>query len=217
MTGQDWFEKDFYKVLGVDKKASESDIKKAYRKRARALHPDANPNDPKAEERFKNIGEAYSVLSDPEKRQQYDAIRSMAGGARFTAGDGSGAAGFEDLLGGLFGGRNVRFTTPGRGRAGTQNIPPEYEDLLGGLFNQGGGGGFGGFNATRGPQPGADVTASMTIPFRHAVEGTTGTITVAGDAMTVRIPAGVKDGQTIRLRGKGRPGAGGGPNGDLLV
>ncbi len=69
MTGQDWFEKDFYKVLGVDKKASESDIKKAYRKRARALHPDANPNDPKAEERFKNIGEAYSVLSDPEKRQ----------------------------------------------------------------------------------------------------------------------------------------------------
>ena len=141
MTGQDWFDKDFYAVLGVAKDASAEDIKKAYRKLARKLHPDANRNDPTSEQKFKEVGEAYAVLSDAEKRQQYDAIRSMAGGARFTAGPG-GAGSFEDLLGGLFGGggRNVRFSTGGSGGA-----TPDLEDLLG-MFGQGGYGG-GGFNS----------------------------------------------------------------------
>lgn len=219
MTGQDWMDKDFYKILGVAKDASAADIKKSYRKLAREMHPDANPNDPRAEERFKEIGEAYSVLSDKEKRDQYDALRSMAGGARFSAG-GGGGAGFEDLLGGLFGGaagRAGRFTPGGRGRSGGQDVPPDFEDLLGGLFNGQQGGGFGDFNPPRGPQRGTDVQANMTIDFRSAVEGTTGTISVGGQAISVRIPAGVKDGQTIRLRGKGQRGEGSAPAGDLLV
>src|SRR5690606_34385931 len=101
MTGQDWFEKDFYATLGVPKNADPAAIKKAYRKLARTLHPDQNPDDPAAEARFKEVGEAYAVLADPEQRKQYDAVRAMAGGgARFAAGPGGagGAAGFEDLF-----------------------------------------------------------------------------------------------------------------------
>ena len=136
VAGQDWFEKDFYATLGVAQDADAAAIKKAYRKLARTLHPDANPGDENAERRFKEVGEAYSVLSDPEQRQQYDAIRTMSrGGARFAPGGGNG--GFEDLLGGLFGGsagaggQRVRFGTAGG--AGT----PDLEDLLGGMFGGG--------------------------------------------------------------------------------
>src|SRR5690625_6922065 len=106
MTGQDWLEKDFYAALGVPKDASEADIKKAYRKLARKYHPDQNAGDPEAETKFKEVGEAYSVLSDSEKRQQYDALRAMAGGGpRFASGTGGpgGAGGFEDLFGGKIG------------------------------------------------------------------------------------------------------------------
>ena len=110
MAGQDWIGKDFYGTLGVSKKADQSAIKKAYRKLARKYHPDQNPGDKAAEEKFKAIGEAYQVLSDPEQKRQYDAIRAMAGGgARFNAGPASGrggAGGFEDVLGAMFGGRN---------------------------------------------------------------------------------------------------------------
>ena len=213
MTGQDWFEKDFYAVLGVPKNADGPAIKKAYRKLARTLHPDQNPGDAAAEERFKEVGEAYSVLADAEQRQQYDAIRAMAGGgARFSAGPGGGggAAGFEDLFGGLFGhdaggtGPRVRYTT--QGGAG-------FEDLLGGLF----GGGGGGFRATRGPQRGQDVEATTTLPFRQAMEGSTVSLMVEGRTVNARIPPGVRDGQRIRLRGKGRPGEQGGPAGDLVI
>src|SRR5699024_10630547 len=107
MTGQDWFDKDFYAVLGVPKDADQNQIKKAYRKLARDLHPDRNPGDAAAEARFKDVGEAYAVLSDTEQRQQYDAVRAVAGGGpRFAAGPGgtAGGAGFEDLFGGMFGG-----------------------------------------------------------------------------------------------------------------
>src|SRR3954454_10147178 len=105
MAGQDWFEKDFYAVLGVPQDATQDAIKKAYRKLARQHHPDANAGDAAAERRFKEIGEAYAVLSDAEQREQYDAVRAMTrGGARFSAGGPNGApGGFEDLLGGLFG------------------------------------------------------------------------------------------------------------------
>ncbi|MBF0688605.1 MAG: DnaJ domain-containing protein [Cellulomonas sp.] len=213
MTGQDWIEKDFYAVLGVTKDADATAIKKAYRKLARQLHPDQNPGDAAAEARFKDIGEAYAVLSDPEQRQQYDQLRAMAGGARFTAGGrGGGTAGFEDVFGGMFGGGangpggRVRYSTGGAGGAG-------FEDILGGLF----GGGGPGFGATRGPQPGADLTASTTLPFRTAVEGSTISLSVEGRTVNARIPAGVRDGQKIRLRGKGRPGDPGAPAGDLVI
>lgn len=208
MTGQDWLEKDFYATLGVPKDADAATVKKAYRKLARQLHPDHNPGDAKAEARFKDIGEAYSVLSDPEQRQQYDQLRAMAGGARFTAGSrtGGGNAGFEDLFGGMFGagggsgGTRVRYSTGGG-----------FEDLLGGMF---GGGGFG---QQRGPRRGVDLTASTTLPFRTAAEGSTVSLNVEGRTVNARIPAGVRDGQKIRLRGKGRPGDPGAEPGDLVI
>lgn len=213
MTGQDWFEKDFYATLGVPKDADQAAIKKAYRKLARELHPDQNPGDAAAEARFKEVGEAYAVLSDPEQRSQYDAIRAMAGGgARFSAGPGGGGtagAGFEDLFGGLFGqgtsggGPRVRYQASSGGGGGG------FEDILGGLF---GGTGF-----QRAPQRGQDLTATTTLTFRQATEGATVTLGVEGRRVTTRIPAGVRDGQKIRLRGKGRPGANGAPAGDLTI
>ena len=98
MASQDWLDKDFYAVLGVAKDADTAEIKKAYRKLAKQYHPDRNAGDDAAEQKFKDVGEAHAVLSDPEQRREYDAIRSMAGGgARFTAGGPGGGAGFEDL------------------------------------------------------------------------------------------------------------------------
>jgi len=218
MASQDWFEKDFYAILGVPADADSAMIKKAYRKLARRLHPDQKPGDKTAEKRFKEIGEAYAVLSTPEDRKQYDAIRSMShGGARFTSGGpGGGGAGFEDVFSNLFGGGgggNVRFNTGGGG-AGQPNL----EDLLGGMFGQQGQQGYGGFGASAGPRRGEDVQARTTLSFRDAVQGTTVTLTTAdGSRITTRIPAGVKDGQKIRLRGKGNPGAQGASSGDLLL
>ena len=222
MASQDWLDKDFYAVLGVARDASTADVKKAYRKLARKYHPDANAGDEAAERRFKEVSEAYSVLSDAEQRQQYDAVRSMTGGgARFAPG-GGGAGGFEDLFGGLFGqggsgGQRVRFSTGGPGGAGggAGGVPPGFEDLLGGLF---GGGGGAGQRAPAGPRRGADVQASTSLAFRDAVTGAT--ITLRGEdgrTITTRIPAGVKDGQRIRLRGKGGKGDPGGGDGDLIV
>jgi molecular chaperone DnaJ len=229
MASQDWFEKDFYAILGVPADAGPDAIKKAYRKLARQHHPDANAGDPASETRFKEIGEAYAVLSDPEQRQQYDAVRAMSrGGARFTSGGPNGSAGFEDLLGGLFGGGgggaprgNVRFTTTGPGGAGG---PAGFEDLLGGLFGQAGGapGGMGGFGAPRGPRRGEDLAADVDLTFRQAVEGAQLSLRVADPrsgtrTVNARIPAGVRDGQKVRLRGKGRPGDPGAEDGDLVV
>ncbi len=194
MTSQDWFNKDFYATLGVPKDASQADIKKAYRKLARDLHPDRHPGDAAAERRFKEVGEAYGVISDPKQRQQYDAIRAMGGGARFQAGGAGGTQGFEDVFGGMFGGG------PARGQG--------FEDLLGGLF----GGGRG-----RGPQRGADLAAATEVTFRQAAQGATVTLGIDGQRVSTRLPVGVTDGQKIRIRGKGRPGAGGGPAGDLIL
>ena len=227
MASQDWFEKDFYATLGVPSDASEADIKKAYRKLARKYHPDQNAGDEAAERKFKEIGEAHQVLSDPEQRQQYDAVRQMArGGPRFTAGGpgggaGAGGAGFEDVFSSMFGGgagggQNVRFSTGGGGAQGIN-----LEDLFGafgggqpGAGQYGGTGGFGGYQPR--PQRGADLEARTTITFRQAAEGETLSLqTGDGETIKTRIPAGVKDGQTIRLRGKGQPGPGGA--GDLLL
>lgn len=211
MASQDWFEKDFYRVLGVDKSVSAADLKKAYRRMARQYHPDSHPGDTASESRFKEISEAYSVLSDADQRREYDQIRAMGSGARFTSGGPGQAGGFEDVFGGMFGGGGGA-QRPARGAG--------FEDLLGGMF--GGGGGFGqttgGFRGFGGPTPGRDVTASATIDFVTATQGDTIRIQGAdGRPISARIPAGVADKQKIKLRGRGEPSPDGGPAGDLVL
>ena len=217
MASQDWFDKDFYKVLGVPKDVSEADLKKAYRKLARKYHPDANPGDAAAESRFKEISEAHSVLSDSAQRAEYDQIRAMGSGARFSApsGAGGGTGGFEDVFGSMFG---------GGARGGRTSYPQggSFEDILGGMFGGGGGGGFGqpsgGFRGFGGPTPGRDVTASTTIDFVTATKGDTVHLqTSDGKPINVRIPAGVTDGQKIRVPGKGQASPDGGAAGDLIL
>jgi len=188
MASQDWIEKDFYKILGVAKDVSDADLKKAYRKLAKENHPDLHPGDAKAEAKFKDISEAFDVLSDPEQRREYDAIRAMGGGARFTSG-GQGA-GFEDVFGNLFGG----------GFQG-QGFP-------------GFGGGFGGFG---GPQRGQDLVATQAIDFIDSIQGTTIKLGVRGESVSVKVPAGIQDGQKLKVKGKGQPSPNGGPAGDLVV
>ena len=266
---REWLEKDYYDVLGVSKDASQDEIKKAYRKLARANHPDANPNDAEAERRFKEVGEAYSVLSDEAKRREYDEIRRL------------GASGFAGAPGG--GG------FPGGGMGGMGDA--DLGDLLSNLFGQAAGGGAG---FSQGPRPGArrrpargrDLRADVHLTFEDALEGVRTTLRVTGDGacdtcggsgaapgthpttcslcggrgqvtvdqgpfsfaqpcnacggrgqridtpcstcdgqgrvvkpreLTVKVPAGVKDGAVIRVPGRGGPGSGGGPAGDVLV
>ena len=266
---RDWFEKDYYQALGVEKNATAKEITKAYRKLARDLHPDKNPDDAVAEEKFKAIAAAYDVLGDEAKRKEYDEVRSVGpmgpmggrgagpGGFTFNVEDMGGAGGLGDLFGNMF----------GRGAPG-------------------GGRGRGGAASGVGPRRGADITAQLTVDFKDAVHGITTTLYLTTDAqcstchgsgakpgtspvmcsacggrgavddnqggfsfsapcrvcggqgsriedpcptcrgsgieqrqreVKTRIPAGVKDGQTIRLKGRGGPGRNGGPAGDLLV
>lgn len=210
MASQDWFDKDFYKVLGVSKDVSDAELKKTYRKLARTYHPDSNAGDAAAEAKFKEISEAYSVLSDKEQRAEYDQLRAMgSGSARFQPG---ASGGFEDVF--------SRFSTSGGG------AQPDFDDLFA-MFGQQGGGRFGsgrfgqssgGFRGFGGPQRGADVTARTTLDFTTAVKGDT--ITLQGEdgkPIKVKIPAGVSDGQKIKLRGRGRPSPDGGEAGDIVL
>lgn len=271
MTNADWARKDFYKTLGVKKDASADEIKKAYRKLARENHPDSNPGDAAKHERFKEVAEAYDVVGDPERRKQYDQMRSVTGG-------------FGGFPGGFGGGRGGGAGTGGfdindllRDQAGGG-----IGDLFGGLF---GGGGRG--RGQQSPRRGPDVETDATIGFVEAVEGVTISLRLSSDApcgtcsgtggkpgttphicpecdgagmvaasaggaftlnetcprcagrqlvydeacptchgsgrgqstrtIQARIPAGVKDGQRIRLRGKGGAGERGGSPGDLFV
>src|SRR6478609_7200378 len=211
MASQDWFDKDFYKVLGVSKDVSDADLKKTYRKLARTYHPDSNAGDPAAEAKFKEVSEAYSVLSDKEQRAEYDQLRAMgSGSARFQPG---ASGGFEDVF--------SRFQP---GSTGGQQAA--FDDLFA-MFGQQSGGRFGsgrfgqssgGFRGFGGPQRGADVTARTTLDFTTAVKGDT--ITLQGDdgkPIKVKIPAGVSDGQKIKLRGRGRPSPDGGEAGDIVL
>ena len=270
MTNADWANKDFYRVLGVEKDASSADIKKAYRKLARANHPDSRPGDKAAEERFKAVAEAYDVVGDTEKRKQYDEMRDSF--VRFGP-----------------------FTGPGRDSAGSTTF--DLNDLFGGAGRGGGGGGFsdvfggmfggGGTRTRSAARRGADIETEATIGFSEAVDGVTLALRLSSEApcpdcsgtgaragtmprvcpdcegvgmraasvggaftlnetcstchgrglivddpcptchgsgrgmsnrtIQARIPAGVKDGQRIRIRGKGAPGERGGPHGDLYV
>jgi molecular chaperone DnaJ len=193
---REWLEKDYYQALGVDSTASDAEIKKAYRKLAQQYHPDNNPNDKAAETRFKEVSEAYATLSDTEDRKQYDATREAVQRGTFT-GDGTGGDSqyvrIDDLgdLGDLFGG----------GMFGG----------LGDLF------GFGGKGRRPAPQQGRDREAEVSLTFHEAISGVTKTIEADGRRVTVKIPAGVDGGARIRVRGKGWPGGGGGPAGDLYV
>lgn len=271
MSTKDYLEKDYYAVLGVPKNATSEDIKKAYRKLARQYHPDANPGDKKAEEKFKAVSEAYDVLSDPKRRREYDEARTLFGSGvgGFAGAGGHRGGGFSFDLGDLFSG-------------GTGGTGDRIGDLFGGLF------GRGGVRTTtvNRPRRGQDVETEVTLAFSEAVEGTTVPLRLTSSAacracsgtgarsgttprvcptcegtgaasrnlgsfafsepcrtcrgrgllvddpcavcdgsgrgkstrtIQARIPAGVGDGQRIRIKGKGAPGENGGPAGDLYV
>ncbi len=191
MAQRDWVEKDYYAILGVSKNASKEEIKKAYRKLAQKHHPDANKDDRQAEARFKEISEAHSILSNDEKRREYDQMRAFveAGGQRFygfrPGGAGNVRVNVGDI-GDLFGDEGGLF-----------------EDLLGGFgFRQ------------NGPRRGQDLETEVELSFEDSVTGTTVTLPQGGKA---KIPAGVGNGARIKVAGRGAPGADGGPPGDLYV
>jgi molecular chaperone DnaJ len=273
LSTKDYLEKDYYKTLGVTKGAAADEIKKSYRKLARKYHPDANEGDPKAEARFKEISEAYTVLSDEGRRKEYDEARSLYGGGVRMPGSGSAGGNYGGFdLGDLFGGG-------GSGSAGGR-----LGDLLGGVFGNRPGGGATGQQAR--PRRGADVETETTLPFIDAINGSTVTLRLTGEGpckvckgtgakagtvprvcptcegtgqgsrnlgsfafsepcktcrgrglvvddpcetcsgsgramstrtIQARIPAGVADGQRIKIPGKGTSGERGGPAGDLYV
>ncbi|MEW2630388.1 molecular chaperone DnaJ [Streptomyces sp. NPDC048389] len=276
MSTKDFVEKDYYKVLGVPKDATEAEIKKAYRKLAREFHPDANKGDARAEERFKEISEANDILGDAKRRKEYDDARALFGNGGFRAPGAGGPGGtFNFDLGDLFGGPQ------GGGQGGAGGFGGGLGDVFGGLFNRGAGPG----TRTQ-PRRGQDIESEVTLSFTEAVDGATVPLRMSSSAackacsgtgdkngtprvcptcvgtgqvsrggsgsfsltdpcvdckgrgliaetpcdvckgsgrarssrtMQVRIPAGVSDGQRIRLRGKGAPGERGGPAGDLYV
>ena len=216
MASENWLTDDFYKALGVSEDASESDIKKAYRKLSRKYHPDLNPGDAAAEKKFKEISEAYDVLSDKKQREEYDQIRRY------------GAAGMGGFGGGGFGGGSYT-GYPGADAFGgfsSGGAGINIDDLLGGLFSGSAGGsrrsagftsadfggmGGGGFGSAQHAAP-EESTTSTRISLAQAYTGATVTVFLPDGSHTeARIPAGIKDGQKVRLRGKGLRG------GDLKV
>ena len=208
---------DLYQTLGVSRDASKDEIKKAHRKLALKLHPDKNPNDKKAHEKFKRVQEAYDVLSDDDKRAAYDRYGSDFEKMRHGGfHPGEGAAGFDGLdLEQIFGG----------GRGGG----PQFEGGFGDFFEQilgGGAGGRAGGSRRRGRQPapparGANVRHELEIPLQTAVLGGKTEFYVSrnevSEKLSVTIPPGVETGSKIRLRDQGQPSPGGGPSGDLIL
>ena len=193
---------DPYRVLGVSKTASDAEIRKAYRKLAKELHPDLNPGDASAEDRFKRVAAAYHLLGDPERRKRFDAGEIDATGAerpeqqyyrQYAGGDGGeryySSAGFEDFA----------------------DVSDIFADLFRGRAGRGGG--ADGFEAR-----GQDVRYHLDVDFLDAVRGAKRRITMPdGKVLDLSIPPGTRDGGTLRLKGKGAPGLGGGPAGDALV
>lgn len=217
--------KDYYKTLGVDKDATEKEIKSAYRKLARKYHPDVNPDDPEAQERFKDINEAYQVLSDPEKRKKYDQL-----GANWRQWERMGGRP-EDFNWGRW-----TSTGPGGQRVHVRHVSPdEFDDLFGGAGGFGGFsdffdqifGGMGGFRSApdmAGRQrqrvqmrKGQDIEQSIEISLEEAFHGAKRLFQLNGSRIEATIPRGVKTGSKVRLRGKGAPGRAGAAPGDLYL
>lgn len=191
---------DYYKVLGIDKSASAEDIKKAYRKLARKYHPDMNPNDESAKKKFQEINEANEVLTDPEKRKKYDQY-----GENWKHGDA-----YDQARQQQYGGGNPFGGGYGGGYSGNYDSG-EFSDFFEQMFGNRRGGG----RQTR--YQGEDLNASLQLTLEEAYNSQQRTFTVNGKNIRVTIPAGVEDGQKIRLKGQGAPGVNGGPNGDLYI
>ena len=182
MAAQDWLEKDFYAALGVAKDADSAAIKKAYRKLARDLHPDKNPGDAASEKRFKEVSEAYDVLSDAAKRKEYDELRTLGARSGYGGFPGGGG-GFSGGGGGFPGGINIDDLFRGAGGTGSSS---EYADLFGNLFGNTGGAGAGRRGQRRpqgsGPQRGQDVESDVTLDFGEAAHGVTLPLQLTGPA-----------------------------------
>jgi curved DNA-binding protein len=201
--------KDYYKLLGVARDAQPKDIKQAYRKLARQYHPDVNPGDKAAQEKFKEINEAYEVLSDPDKRRKYDVLGADWRRYQQAGGGGAGAGGFD------WG----RYQQGGGGRPGGFG---DFSDFFESIFGAAGGArtGTGGAGAGRARQPvqrGQDLEHPVDVTLREAFNGANRSLTMDGEQLEVTIPAGVKNGSRVRLSGKGYAGMGGGPRGDLYL
>jgi curved DNA-binding protein len=206
-------DRDFYKILGVSREASPQELKKAYRQLAKELHPDRNPDDKEAEERFKDVSAAYSVVSDAEKRKLYDEFGEM--GLR----DGFDPEAYQAATQGVGGFGGFDFGDIFGGGARGDGQPGHFEFNLEDLLRGGGGPGRGAY--VRAPHRGADIQSEVTIEFRDAVLGCMRELSLRSAegerTLKVRIPAGVRNDGKIRLRGQGGLGAYGGPAGDLVL
>jgi curved DNA-binding protein len=206
--------KDYYQILGVDRNASEKDIKSAFRKLARQYHPDHNPNDKTAEEKFKSINEAYEVLSDPAKRKKYDAFG--ADWERYEQAGGQ-PGGFD------FSRWAAQQGARGAGTRGRQATPEDFEDLFGAggdysdFFSTLFGGGQPRGGRTARPRRGQDYEHTLHVSFPEAFHGSSRVLQLDGKRIEAKIPAGVRTGSRVRLAGQGGPGAEGAPAGDLFL
>jgi curved DNA-binding protein len=199
--------RDYYDILGVSKNASDEELKRAYRKLAMKYHPDRNPNKKEAEERFKEINEAYAVLSDKEKRKQYDTFGADGFRQRFTQEDIFRGFDFDEILSNLFGGRGKReFRFGGRGGF-------DFGDLFSGQYSY--------QDRGRMPQKGEDILYELTISLEEAAFGGEKRISYRKNGrveeVSVKIPRGIPSGKRLRLTGKGMQGKNGGPSGDLYL